>query len=183
MAVWRMEDDCLASRPRYRVEYAGKNPFIVVEVIKEVLKDVIEVETKDVFERDFRWDITSDPRAFYTRWVVVTSKDANTRLIYEVTMQGFQPADPTKDGRVVILIGGRTITEWELDSPFKKSAFYSGVRKMGGLVEVGGLLWVYHKLFYSNVRRGYIMKCAEKCEDLWIKLRSILQIPVPQKSL
>jgi hypothetical protein len=183
MAVWRMEDDCMASRPRYRVEYVGPNPFRVVTALKEVFKQVLGADTKDIFERDFRWDITSDPRGFYTRYVVAIGRDANTQLLFEVSMQGFQPADPNKDGKIVMNIGGRAITEWDIDSPFKRTALYSGVKKMGGLVEVGGLLWIYHKLFYGDVRRGHMRWCSEKCEEIWIRLRRVLNLPVPEKTL
>lgn len=183
MAQWRLEDDCFAPRRQLRVEYVGPNPFRVVSGMKGMLRKIMEVETKDVWERDFRWDVTDDPRMFYTRYNVDKSRDANTSIFIEVTMQGLQPVDPNKDGRLIILIGGKVRTRFDLDSPLKRLPLYSGSTKLGGFAEVGGWLWLYHRLFYNDFRRQQIEWCQEKLEIIWREMRAILKIPVPEMTV
>lgn len=183
MAVWKMEDDCLTPEARYRIDYIGPEPFKIVSEMKETLRQTLGKETKDVWERDFRWDITGDPRAFYMRWMVSEKSDANTMILWEVTVQGLQPADSTKNGKAVIFIGGVVMTNWELNSAFKKTPLYNGKIKIFGKYEMGGLLWVYHRLFYNDVRRVSIHKCAEKCEELFLMMRRTLKIPEPEKAM
>lgn len=183
MAVWKIEDDCLAPEAKYRIDYVGPQPFKVVTELKETLRQTLAKETKDVWERDFRWDVTGDPRTFYTRYMVSEGWDDNTRILWELTLQGFQPIDPTKDGKIIIFVGGVVTTEWKLDSSFKKTPMYNGKIKIFGKYEMGGLLWVYHRLFYNEVRRMAIHKCAEKCEELVVGIRNILKIPEPEKTM
>ncbi len=183
MAVWKIEDDCLAPENKLRVDYVGPNPFRVANSMKGLLRKVMEVETKDVWERDFRWDVTSDPRGFYNRWYVLKSRDAYTKVFLEVTLQGFQPADPNKDGKMVVLIGGRVKTEFKLDTAFKRSPIYSGRTKLGGLAEIGGLLWFWNRIFYGDVRRFQIRWCTGKVQQLWMEIRALLKIPVPERMI
>jgi len=183
LAVWKIEDDCLAPGNKYRVEYVGPNPFKVSNMIKELLRRVIEVETKDVWERDFRWDVTGDPRGFFNRWYVFKTRDAYTRVFFEITFQGLQPADPTKDGKLVILLGGRVRTNFPLNTAFKRSPLYSGRTKLAGIAEIGGLLWLWNRIFYNDIRRQHIRWCNYKIDILWRELRAALKLPVPQRVL
>lgn len=183
MAVWKMEDDCLAPEIKFRIDYVGPEPFKVVADMKETLRQVLGKETKDIWERDFRWDLTGDPRGFYTRYMVSEGWDANTMILWELTLQGWQPADPNKSGRMMILVGGVVTTRWDLNSGFKKTPLYNGKIKIFGRYEMGGLLWVYHRLFYNEVRRSALHKCQEKCEELIVRMRQILKIPEPEKAM
>lgn len=180
----RIEDDCLAPYPMLTVNYKGPNPFKVCKEVKELLIKIFEIEPKDVWERDFRWDISTEPHAFFIRMYADKGVDARTTIFAEVTMQGVQPSDPNKDGKITILIGGRMTTQYRLDSAFKRSPIYSGITKLGGLAEFGGLIWLYHRLFYEDVRRNYIRnQCNRRLEVLLREIRTILEIPVPKRVL
>jgi len=163
--VWRFEDDCLAPEARLKVDYTGPNPFKAYQIARELLRKILEVEVIDLWERDFRWDVTSDPRMFFCRIYVDKGIDARSRAFIEVTIQGLQPSDPTKDGKVTIYVGGRLRTLWNLESAFQRLPIYKGI------------IWVYHKMFYQNVRRGYLKICAKWIEDLWREFRDVLSIP------
>lgn len=177
----RLEDDCLAPVPKLKVDYTGPNPIKVYQVVRGLLIKIFEVSGKDVWERDFRWDATTDPRGFFIRVYADKPLDARTSIFVETTFQGFQPSDPNKNGKVTILIGAKMRTEYKLDSAFKRLPIYSGITKLGGLAEVGGLLWLYHKIFYAQVRRDYIRNhCNKRLETLWRELREVLGMPVPE---
>ncbi len=164
MTVWRFEDDCLAPHPRLKVDYVGKNPFKVYQVARNLLRKTLEVETIDLWERDFRWDISSDPRMFFCRIYVDKGIDARSRAFIEVTIQGTQPSDPNKEGRVTIYIGGRLRTVWEMNTAFQRSPIYKA------------FLWLYHKIFYEKVRRGYLRLCARWIEELKKGFMDVLNI-------
>ena len=169
MPVWRFEDDCLAPRRRLKVEYTGPNPFKVYLTLKPKLRRIFQVETVGIWERDFRWDTTSDPRSFYIRVYVDKGLDQFSRMFVEITMQGEQPSDPNKSGKLTIYIGGRIRTNYELQTIFQRSPVYKAIR------------WLYHMIFYNKVRRTYIRLCTEMIERLWKELREELGIPIPRE--
>jgi len=164
--TWTLEDDVLAPRERIEINYSGPNPFSVCKKItSSVIKRVFEVGGTDVWERDFRWDITGDPRPFYMRMFVNKGFDARTGVVFEITYQGAQPSDPTKDGNVVIRIGGRMKTTFERETTFQKSSIYYG------------LLWLYNKIFYSGVRRNYLKIAQQRIDEFNKQVRGILGMP------
>jgi hypothetical protein len=165
MPVWRFEDDCLAPERRLKVEYTGPNPFRACQVVSKALKDIFELGATDFWERDFRWDITSDPRPFYMRVYANKDVDQHTRMFIEVTIQGLQPTDEKKSGKVTVLIGGRLRTEYDLNTAFKKSPLYKGLR------------WLYHMYFYGDVRRKYLVLCGELINKVVNKLKEELKVP------
>jgi len=156
MVTWKLEDDCLAPRAALDITFQGKNPFLVYKNAKEILRKIFEVEMIDYWERDFRWDVSSDPREFFVRIYVNKGVDARTKILAEVVMQGAQPSDLNKDGKVRILINAKLITKFELNSVIQKSPIYKG------------MLWLYTKIFYGNVRRGYF----RLCEDYLIRIQN-----------
>jgi hypothetical protein len=180
----RIEDECLVPYPKLTINYTGPNPFRVCKEIRMIMIKIFEIEPKDVWERDFRWDISTEPHAFFVRVYADKPLDVRTSIFAEVTIQGVQPSDPKKDGKVTILIGGKLRTLYPLDSAFKRSPIYSGITRLGGLAEVGGLLWLYHRIFYEDIRRDYIKyQCNRRLETLWRELRTILEIPIPGRVL
>lgn len=171
MVIWRFEDDCLVPERRIRLDFTGPNPFRIHGVIRGMLERIFEVEAIDLWERDFRWDIVGDPRTFYMRFYVNKGVDAYTAMFVEITIQGEQPSDPTKIGRVTIFIGGRLITLYDLDTAFKQTPFYKFLR------------WLHHRLFYNEVRRGYLRLCVELIGKLIKELKEVYGMPVPARPM
>ncbi len=168
MAVWIFEDDCLSPERTIVIEYSGTDPFKACRALKEMLGRIFEVETIDLWERDFRWDTSSDPRGFYVRMYVNKGIDARTRMIIEVIMEGAQPSDPAKKGRLKISISGRLRTEYTMKSFFQTLPIYKF------------FVWLYHKLFYENVKRSYIHLCNRLIDQLNYELRELLKLPLPE---
>lgn len=164
MPTWVIEDDCLVPERYIRLEYKGPNPFAAFRATLGLLIKHLEIDPSDYWERDFRWDITGDPRGFYIRIIVQKGMDSRTKIFFEIIMQGKQPTDPKKNGEVMILIGAKLVTEFKQDTPFQQSAFYKS------------LLWLYNYFFYSNVRRRYLELCKELCEKLRQAYRELLKI-------
>jgi hypothetical protein len=165
MAVWRLEDDCLAPSGKITVEFKGKNPFRIYKVLKDSLKKVFGVGASAIWERDFRWDITSDPRSFFVRYFVKKGIDMRSNVLAEIILEGDQPSDPEKDGKIRITIKGKLITEYERKTALQKLSIYKG------------LIWLYNFFFYNRIRRNYLALCTDWLTKLEEEFRSILSMP------
>lgn len=165
MAInWRIEDDCSTLGSKLKVNYVGPNPFRICLRASDILLRFFEVEKKDVWERDFRWDISSDPNKFHVRFFVQKKIDDKSEIFAEIVMEGVQPSDPTKNGNVSILISGKVITNYPLNTAFKRLPVYRGI------------IWFYHFVFYDSVRKGYLNMCKIFLDDLTKEFKKILGI-------
>lgn len=165
MPVWKFEDECLAPERRLRIDYTGPNPFKVCTALRGILVDVFQAGATDLWERDFRWDNTADPRRFYMRMYVNKAVDQHTTMFIEITIQGEQPEDEAKTGKATILVGGRLRTEYKLDTAFKNSPVYKAWR------------WLYNMYFYGDVRRRYLAMCGELINKLVGELKGLYGLP------
>jgi len=164
MPSWILEDDCLAPGRYIRIVYNGPNPFLAYQSTFSLMQRILEIDPSDYQERDFRWDISDDPRGFYVRAIVEKKMDSRTTIYVEIIMQGSQPSDSSKNGNLTILIGGRIKTEYKLDSPFQQSSIYRA------------LLWLYNFFFYFRIRRGYIKICNDWLTRVSKAYRELLKI-------
>jgi len=167
MATWILEDDCLAPHEKIEFNYSGPNPFGVVKALTsdDFLRRTFEVDSSDIYERDFRWDITSDPRSFYIRLFLVKGLDSKSRIYYELIFQGAQPSDPKKKGKVSIRLRAKLRTEYPLVTAFQKTPIYKA------------LLWIFNKLFYFKVRRNYLRICNDALKEFQREIRNIVKAP------
>lgn len=154
MPRWVLEDDCLTPDRQLRIDFKGPNPFRIYGAIPQFLRAIFDVRGKDVWEREFRWDITADPRDFFFRFVVRKGYDNFSRIYAEVIVQGKQPSDPNKEGEAVIFIRGILRTESPENTIFQKNNLYKSLR------------WLYFRTLYNDVRRNYLEECRIKINDL-----------------
>ncbi len=164
-STWRLEDDVFTPAAKLRIDYSGPNPFRVVGPTMTLLRNILEIGSEDVWERDFRWDTTADPRPFFVRTYVNFKMDAPSIILVEIIFQGEQPSDPTKNGKLTINISGRLITKYELNAGWRKLPIY------------WAFLWLYHKIFYNKVRRGYLRIGQDKLQTVASAYRKLLGIP------
>lgn len=165
MPKWVLEDDCLAPRPQLKIEYIGPNPFGIYRKTEDLLKKIWQVGSVDYWERDFRWDVARDPREFFARVCVNRGMDFRSKIFVEVSMQGTQFIDSNKNGKLTILIGAKLQSEFELKSAFQRSPIYKG------------LLLIYNKIFYRNVRSGYLKICQDFLDKTNREFRANLSVP------
>lgn len=162
---WRIEDDVFTPGAKVRIDYGGPNPFRVYSPTMTILRNILEVGAEDVWERDFRWDITAEPRTFFARFYVNFKQDAPSAIFVELIFQGEQPSDATKNGKLTITINGRLITKYDLSAGWRRFPVY------------WGFLWLYHKIFYNQVRRGYLQIGKEKLLGIAAAYRKLLGMP------
>ncbi len=162
MAYWILEDDCLAPDRELKIEFKGPNPFRLYGALPGFLRAIFDVRGVDVWEREFRWDNTSDPRGFFFRFIVRKRYDMWTMYWPEIIVQGNQPSDPNKDGDAVIMIRGKIQSKSPENTIFQRSGLYKSFR------------WIYFKSLYNNIRRNYLEECKIKLNDLKRSLESTL---------
>jgi hypothetical protein len=164
MPKWIMEDDCLAPARTIRINFTGPNPFRVYPPIRRMLGTLLEIRGKNIWERDFRWDFSSDPRDFFVRIVAQKSCDAWTKAYIELIFQGKQPTDPTKDGDLVIQITPKLITAMPEDTVWQRTPIYKFLR------------WFYLRYFYNDARRTLLDYCVSWTNKLNSELQKLLGI-------
>lgn len=169
MAIsWVLEDDCLAPQTTVRVDYNGPSPFTrIYPKLKDTCRGVFEVETKDYWEKDFRWDNSSDPREFFVKVFVKKGIDNWTTGYAEIILHGWEPVDPTKDGRLTITIGGKIRTGMPENTILQRMGLYKTIRRL------------YFKTFYRDVRRGYLKMCNMWLNQFRDKVQELLKIVPP----
>ncbi len=170
MAKLIFEDDCLTPERTIRIDFKGPNPFRFYSEIIMILRDILEIRRLNIYERDFRWDITSDPRAFFYRVWGRKPYDATTDGFFELVFQGKQPSDITKDGEMVIFITPKLRTSLPEDTIWQRSALYKSIR------------WLYFRLFYNDMRRALLGKCIHATEQIVERLHKVLGITPPIKT-
>ena len=95
------QDDVLAPKGLIWFSYEGQNPFSIYAGLGEDFQQIFEVKGKDIFEDDFKWDITADPHPFYIRFHIDKKFDKYTKGHIHVAFHGVQPTDPNKKGRLM----------------------------------------------------------------------------------
>ena len=152
-----MEDDCLVPYGKFIIKYKGPNPFKSVQDTKKFLRAVFEVEAKDYWERQFRYNPDEDPRGFFLNSYVVKSLDRFSKVVAEVIIQGKQPSDPNKEGWCEIKIGG------VLKTTFGGSTIFEDAKNP----LARSFYWFYNRYFHEKQRRFYLdFWCRQKLTDL-----------------
>jgi hypothetical protein len=158
------EDDCLPGKIYLNLHYEGKNPIGVYDRVKGLMKKVWEVESKDWWERLFRYDKTDG--GFHITMFIEKGLDLQTTLYIEIQMQGNQPLDGS-DGWVDINFGG------VLKTRFGGNSVLADMRNPIYRL----LVRLYNLWFYDDRRRWYIKHwCNEKLYDFRRYLQEALNI-------
>jgi len=168
MMAYVIEDDILAPKGAIIIEYRGPNPFAIYPRVRDFLMTIFEAKGLHIYEDDFRWDITGDPRSFFIRIRLDKGLDKFTRGVVGVRLQGNQPVDPRKPGTIEILLGGKIATEYPINTIFQK-------------IVLKPFVWVYHHLIYDNIRRKYIQIYKAGMERLEAEIRSTFNLVMRER--
>lgn len=159
-------DFVLAPDDKVKVEYNGPDPFRIYGKLSKMLQIIYHGRGKNVFEKQFKWDITSDPREFFFNFLFGDSKfDKFTSFEIKIKALGLQPSDPNSPkGKIYIEIKPEITTTYKFKTIFDKIL---------GMPFV----WMYHKAIYSSVRRRYIQILKEQTLELARQIREEYGIP------
>lgn len=161
-----IRDEIPAPREYIELQYKGPNPLAVYQRIDLLLRKIWEIKGTQLYEPDFRWDTTSDPRPFFINVFAERAMDKWTAWRVDIKMQGAEPSDPYKDGVLRIEIHGWIETKFssELFTPINNAIFRI-------------FYWPYMVAYYAPRRRRYIEWHRRRIERLVEEIRGILNIP------
>ena len=159
------EDDCLAPKEYHEIVYTGPDPLKVYRPIKGLIRRVFVVESKDIWEREFRWMPDSDPAEFFIRIFAKKTFDMFTTMYIEIVLHGWQPLTPNKIGSLRMKMGGTIKTELPQDTFLQRTPIYRA------------LMWMYFYYFYFKTRREHHLRyCKEKLDIFRNEIMKILGI-------
>lgn len=152
-------DDLFSPDEKIVINFTGKNPFKVCQIIRPLFEKIVQVEGKDTFERVFKWDITEDPRGFYNFWHVLKEEDKWTTIRLKAIIQGKQHTK-TLIGNVRIELTGHIETTYDYNN-FIQRAF-----------------WLfYNRFFYYKRKRQYLERGREYVYAVRDEIYRELKIP------
>lgn len=152
-------DDILAPQDKIVLTFSGENPFSVCKIIRPLLQRVLQVESKDTYERVFKWDSTVNPRSFYNIWTTNKEEDRWTVYAIKIVIQGTEDIN-TKKGSVTIELSGWLRTTYEYSNFLQRA------------------LWLfYNRVFYYKNRREYMIRGKEYLFKLRDEIMETLKMP------
>lgn len=169
--AFRMVDDVLAPKGAIVYEYYGKNPFSIYFGLGRILQEIFHVRGKDIFEDEFRWDITEDPRPFFFIIRMQKGMDRFTDGYVQIKVFGAQPTDPTKDGKLLI----------EISSWIETNFFGIGPLSALQRLILHPFVWIYNHVIYYKIRRQYIHFFREGIEQLEERFRRQLGLEMRER--
>jgi len=129
---------------KIRIEYKGPDPIgKVYSKLSKNLQIIFHGRGKNVFEDQFKWDITDSPPTFYTAYRLSDAKfDRFTKYEVRIKIFGAQPKDLNDpNGLLYMEIKPVIITTYKFGNVFEKAMALP-------------FIWLYHLLIYNNVRRS-----------------------------
>ena len=157
MGKLRIRTDILAPEHKKILKFSGYNPVRFLKIVPKLLKSVLRLSGSKFYEDKIKWDVSSDKVDFYGEWRGKDDKDGRTSVWGKIKIQGSQnPND--KKGSLTIEIKGEMVTEFDY-SNFVDKALYLA----------------YSKLYYSEIRRKYIVKARKDIEDIEKELKKELE--------
>jgi hypothetical protein len=153
-----MVDELTAPSGEIHTVYKGQNPFIPVAMARGLLKDIMKISSKDIFETDVRWDVTGDPRGFYGQWMGKRKEDRWTITKIRIIIQGEQ-SSKDKTGWCRVILKGSLETSYNF-SNFIQRAFW----------------WFYNYGFYYKQRRMYLEYSKDNIFEMREKFMDALGI-------
>ena len=169
----RIVDDALAPKGAVVYEYYGPNPFSIYFGLSGILQSIFHVRGKDIFEDQFRWDTTGDPRQFFLRFHMNKGMDKFTEGNVNIKVYGMQPINSeSKEGKLLIEISGDLETSF-----FSKDAPMTALQK----IILEPFVWIYCHLWYYKIRRQYLHFLQDGVEQLEAEFRKKLGLEMHER--
>lgn len=153
-----IESNVLVPEYKKTLDYYGPHPSRILKELPELLQTIYKIKNKDVFEDDFRWDVSGDPISFYMEMRAQDAKDSKSKIWVGFRISGEQSA---KDmvGKLKILMQSNLRTEIEYNNSTDRM-----------------LHWMYNRIFYEQQRLRYLEESRVRLERLADEIRSLFNI-------
>lgn len=165
-----IQDNVLTPRHELIMEYGGPNPIQIYPQIDTMMRLIFESKGTHMYEPDFRWDTTEDPRPFFIKIYTQRPLDNYTKFQVSVLLWGKQYADKTKGSTTKIVISGRLTTSFPTDNIFQK-------------IFMTPFFYLYSIAYYNDIRRSYIKWVRDGIYKLESQIRDRLNMPQSETSV
>lgn len=163
MPFIRYEDDCLAPAAKIVLNFKGENSILVYKQIKDILAEILRIKKKNIWERDYRVDITGEPKGFYARIYAKKNLDRRSYMMVEIIFQG-KYSEVKNFGEMEVRVYAKLVTDYELKSAFQETKFYKR------------LIDFYHKSYYSSIREKHLEKCRDLLGKIVEGIKGVLKL-------
>jgi hypothetical protein len=142
------------------IAYSGKSPEKLYKKINELIRTIFNIPEAYIQEKSYKWDKTKDSESFDVSWELTKIYDKFTFMVVEVTLKGVTDG---KEGKAVVAIKPRMITEYPQDTVWQQNLFYEIMRRF------------WHTIFYHRQRMEYLDTSKELCIGFESAIKSFME--------
>lgn len=153
MPELNIKDDLMAPHDAIKVVFKGPNPAGILNLVPDLIKNTMKISSKDLFETDLKWDVSSENNTFYAMWMGKRTEDAWSKTFIRAVVLGNQNAKD-KTGDFSLQLKGWLETAYDYNNFFQRGFWY-----------------IYNYKFYHEQRRKYI----DAGKDDILEIKSIVQ--------
>lgn len=124
-----------------RISYVGPNPEQFYKKLNELIRTVFNVPDAYVQEKNYSWEKGKESEKFEIDWEVNKVLDVYSYIVVEVSLKG---ATANGEGKAVIRLKPRLITEYPQDTIWQQNLMYEMLRRF------------WHNMFYQHKRMEYL---------------------------
>jgi hypothetical protein len=124
-----------------KISYIGPHPELFYKKINELIRTVFNVPDAYVQEKTYTWERGKESEKFEVDWEVNKILDMYSYIVAEISIKGFSAAG---EGKAVIRIKPRLITEYPQDTVWQQNIVYEVFRR------------IWHQMYYHNRRMEYL---------------------------
>ena len=124
-----------------QITYFGKDPDKLYKKINELVRTVFNIPEAYVQEKLYNWEKEKEIERFEIEWEVTKVLDLFSYIAVEITLRGFLEGG---EGRALIRIRPRLITEYPQDTIWQQNIIYEMLRRF------------WHRMFYHHRRMEYL---------------------------
>ncbi|MBI4175789.1 MAG: hypothetical protein HY518_01170 [Candidatus Aenigmarchaeota archaeon] len=163
MGKIEIREDCLAPERFIYLSYEGPDPWGVAKNITATIRPFFHVSASGTSQTKLYWDVVGDPIKFYSTWWVKKALSAYTFFRVDIKVQGDKSKTGNK-GRFTLQLSG------DLNTNFG-----------GWGIFVKPVWLMYSYLFYSRVRRKFIMQCSDYITGFRNEIKEHFNLKAAQK--
>jgi len=161
-----IHDYCFYPVPYATFNYSGPNPQKAYEYMKKLFVSILNVDEREIQEREFKWDRIGEEENFHIQWEIVKDLDTFTFQYVTVSLDGKAVVNKQfgKEGNIRVRIEPRIRTEYPQETVWQRSLLYEMFRVF------------YHRVIYDSTRKRYLENCRVEMGRFNEELRSFLNL-------
>jgi hypothetical protein len=161
-----LHDYCFYPVPYATFNYSGPNPQKAYEYLKKLFVTILNVDEREIQEREFKWDRSGEEESFHIQWEIIKDLDTFSFQYVSISLDGKARVSKQfgKEGTIKIRVEPRIRTEYPQETVWQRSLIYEMFRVF------------YHRVIYDNTRKKYIENCRAEMGRFNEEMRSFFNL-------